>query len=120
MSTPLLVTQRPSGVVDTVYADGLKTREAEGRIVVIRGVGVIQPGDVYGYAAQWIYERLSTEEIGDILELEYAEELHARVVSGLSLFEAGLDLLRSISIDPEEVAAREPVRSWPPVEFMEE
>lgn len=120
MSTPRLVTQRPSGVVDTVYADGLKTRERDGVIVAIRGVGAVDTGSVYGYAARWIYERLSTEEISDILNSEYEAELHERMASGLSIFDAGIDLLIAIGVDPEVVAAREPVRSWPPVEFLEE
>lgn len=120
MSDPLHVTARPEGVTDTLYTDGLRTREAEGVVIVIRGVGAVQAGTVRGYQAQWIYERLTTEEIEDILELEYADELHARIASGLTLFEAGIDLLLSIGIDLNDVVGREPVRSWPPSEFLEE
>jgi hypothetical protein len=119
MSDPLHVTARPEGVTDTLYTDGLRTREAEGVVIVIRGVGAVQVGTVRGYQAQWIYERLTTEEIEDILELEYADELHARIASGLTLFEAGIDLLISIGINLDEVVGREPVRSWPPSEFLE-
>lgn len=120
MSTPLLVTKRPDGAVDTLHDDGLKTRAADGVVVVVRGVGSITTGDVYGYVAQWIYERLSDPEITTILESEYVEELADRIAAGLTLFDAGIDLLRELSIDIEAVVEREPVRSWPPTEFLEE
>lgn len=120
MTTPLLVTRRTDGATYTIYLDGLHTRERDGVIAVIRGVGAIDTGTIYGYAAEWLYERLESEEITLILQSEYEEELQQRIASGLALFEAGIDLLLTLGIDPEVVAAREPVRSWPPVEFLEE
>lgn len=108
---------RESGVTDTRHPDGLETRTRDGVITVLRSVeDAIQPGTTWGYAAAWLYERLSAEELGDIVaaEGEAIEAFRAQIALGESIEVAIAVTLEGFGIDVAELVTREPVRSWPP------
>lgn len=111
------VLKRADGATDIWYSDGLQTRTRDGVIAILRSVGIsAAPGTAWGYEAAWLYERLSPEELDEIVEGEgdAVAAFREQVAAGMMVEAAIAAVLASYGINVAELVTREPVREWPP------